>query len=797
MPDRFTLGVVLTHPVQYFSPWFRWIARSCPEIDLRVFYAVQPAAGAQAAGFGRAFEWDDDLLAGYQAEVLSPDRSSADLLADRDLRVDAPSLDAAVGRAGLHAMIIPGWHADYYRRASRVCRSLGIPAIYRGDSTLQTAPAGPAWYAWRTRTRARLREYAAWLAVGRRSRDYLASFRVPEPLIFDSPHAVDNDAFAAGAAAAQAPQPRVAARRALGLDPSAFVVLFAGKLSPAKRPLDVIRAAAAMDRSRVQVLIAGDGALGPACRDEAQRLGVTAAFAGFVNQRDLPRAYAAADCLAVPSTSETWGLVVNEALATGLPCVVSDRVGCAPDLVEDGVTGAVVPVGDRDRLAAALSAIQRRRAEGHDFAPACRARAARYSYARATAGLVAALGRLDRRLRASAANRSGHPRVIACCGNLVIAGGLERQTFEVLGVLRDAGASCHVIVNAWESGPIVALAERIGASWSTGYYAQRLSRRWWVPATLVRMLWDGCRTSLGLLRDARRFEPTHVLLPEYAAAVRNWIALWWLRRRGVHVVLRVGMGLEPGASYRRIWRWGVAPVVDRAVPISAFIAADLAAFGFPGARLAPVIYNTPPTRQPGEPVAGRNPARVIYVGQTIPDKGLAVLLDAVAIVAARHPQVELEIVGAMTGWESPSYRGFRDRLRARAAEPDLAGRVAFVGMREDVPARLAGAAVHCCPSLPALREGLGTVVLEAKQAGLPSVVTPVAALPEMVTHQIDGWIARDCTPAGVAEGLAYYLADPHRAEAHGRAARQSLARFDRDTFATRWRTVFGLAPPPP
>ena len=85
-------------------------------------------------------------------------------------------------------------------------------------------------------------------------------------------------------------------------------------------------------------------------------------WAGFLNQSQLGEAYAIADCLVLPSDwGETWGLVVNEAMATGLPCVVSDRVGCGPDLVVPGVTGDVVPFGDVPALSAALQKLRKAR----------------------------------------------------------------------------------------------------------------------------------------------------------------------------------------------------------------------------------------------------------------------------------------------------------------------------------------------------------------------------------------------------------------------------------------------------
>src|SRR5205823_815927 len=122
----------------------------------------------------------------------------------------------------------------------------------------------------------------------------------------------------------------------------------------------------------------------PVDRDLEQRsaqLGVDTKLVGFLNQTEVGRAYAAADCLVLPSDAhETWGLVVNEALATGLPCAVSDAVGCAPDLIRDGETGYAHPLDDIAALAATLEQIRIRKAQAYDWQPACRALIRAYSY---------------------------------------------------------------------------------------------------------------------------------------------------------------------------------------------------------------------------------------------------------------------------------------------------------------------------------------------------------------------------------------------------------------------------------
>jgi glycosyltransferase involved in cell wall biosynthesis len=166
-------------------------------------------------------------------------------------------------------------------------------------------------------------------------------------------------------------------------------VLFAGKLESIKRPVDLIEAARWMTGG-TRLLIVGAGPLREPCAQLAARLQVSADFRGFLNQSELPRAYAIADALVLPSERESWGLAVNEAMACGLPAVVSDGVGCGPDLVSPGITGEIYPVGDTKALAERLERIfgevrtEKRRSHR------CRERVGAYSLRAATEGLVAA-----------------------------------------------------------------------------------------------------------------------------------------------------------------------------------------------------------------------------------------------------------------------------------------------------------------------------------------------------------------------------------------------------------------------
>jgi glycosyltransferase involved in cell wall biosynthesis len=364
------------------------------------------------------------------------------------------------------------------------------------------------------------------------------------------------------------------------------------------------------------------------------------------------------------------------------------------------------------------------------------------------------------------------------------------MTFEVMRVLRDQGMATHAIVNGWENFRITPLAEASGASWSVGPYWYSLKRRRVTPAVGLKMLIEIIRVSGNLLRVSRRVRPTHVLVPDFVAVLRNVLGLAWLRARGVRVIARLGTAPPPGTFYRHLWRRLVDPVVDVFVANSDFTRRELLAHGISADKVT-TIENVAPSRSHQAPAeTARIPGRIVFVGQIIPDKGLDLLLDALGMLRSRGIAATLDVVGQIDGWEAPEYRGYRAALRDRAQQPDLASAVRFLGFREDVPMLLGRGSLHCCPSRPEHREGFGLVVLEAKLAGVPSIVTPSGNLPEMIAHQRDGWVCPRADAQAIAEGLEYFLIRPDELAAAGRAALASGSRYSERRFAAAWARLF-------
>jgi glycosyltransferase involved in cell wall biosynthesis len=330
------MGVLATHAIQYQAPLYQDLARRTV-VDLEVAFLSQSGAHAyHDQGFGITVEWDIDLLSGYEWIILEHERLTE--------KVSLP-LKLAKWVSKQDVVVLHGHSDPRMLLAAAICRIARVPYILRGEAHAETTAKG-----WRRLARHTLAWFSvsgasAALPIGQLNSAFYDRYkRIPH---FWAPYSVDNNRFRSLSNLARAD--RRDRLSSLGLDPNRPTVIFSGKLTRRKRPLDAIRAIENCG-DELNLVLVGDGPLRDEVRGFEARLPVRCT--GFVNQANLPRWYASGDVLVLPSESEPWGLVVNEAMACGLVPVVSTSVGCAPDLV-DGV-GEIVPVGDIDQLSQAL-----------------------------------------------------------------------------------------------------------------------------------------------------------------------------------------------------------------------------------------------------------------------------------------------------------------------------------------------------------------------------------------------------------------------------------------------------------
>ncbi len=334
---EFRLAILSTHPIQYYSPWF---AHMADHIDLHVYYAHQQTPeGQSAAGFSTAFDWDLPLLEGYRSTFLKNVARYPSL--QSFLGCDTPEILHRLRTDKYDALLMFGWNKLSFLQGLFGARAAKIPVLIRLDSQLESRRGALKRSIKKPLYSFVLPRAAHYLSPGERSDAYLRHYCVPDRRIHRVPHMVDVERFAEGAQEAKASGAAEALREKYGAKPDDTIFLTVGKLIPKKRHTLILEALGLVGKGAgVTLWMIGDGPLEKEIDDKIINQKLNVKRLGFINQTELPRYYAAADCLILPSDGdETWGLVVNEAQACGLPAIVSNEAGCAPELIIEGVTG--------------------------------------------------------------------------------------------------------------------------------------------------------------------------------------------------------------------------------------------------------------------------------------------------------------------------------------------------------------------------------------------------------------------------------------------------------------------------
>lgn len=271
-------------------------------------------------------------------------------------------------KRGRYALVhLAGWSQPLIFLALVICALRGIPATVESDTPYRDEAAG--WRPWLKRLLYPMlfRLPRLFLPGGSRQAAYFRSYGVPEERIRVAQMTVDIEAIRAYQADLS-PERRSLLREKAGFSAAQGVFLYVGRLESYKGILDLLDAYQLVKHQREDedsaLLIVGDGSCRAVVEEAAGRLpGVV--VAGRLTGSDLFNAYAAADILVLPSPTDNWGLVVNEAMAFGLPVIVTDAVGCVDDLVDPDGTGLIVPPANPAALAEAMCRLAGDRAFRH------------------------------------------------------------------------------------------------------------------------------------------------------------------------------------------------------------------------------------------------------------------------------------------------------------------------------------------------------------------------------------------------------------------------------------------------
>ncbi|MFD0795034.1 glycosyltransferase family 4 protein [Mucilaginibacter litoreus] len=344
------LAIITTHPIQYYAPVFK-LLQQYQRIQIRVFYTWGEASvNKHDPGFNRTVNWDIDLLSGYDYEWVT--NTATDAGSHHFNGIINPTLIEQLYKFKPDALLLFGWAYHSHLKVLRHFKNK-LPILFRGDSTLLDEKPGIKSILRKIYLRFVYKHIDYALYTGTNNKHYFKKYGLTNAQLVFAPHAVDNNRFAI-----QRHNEASDFRIKLGINTDDILVLYAGKFEGKKDPLLLLKAFLRLNKPNVHLLFTGNGPLEILLKQHADGH-ANVHFMGFQNQSCMPVVYQACNVFCLPSKgpAETWGLAVNEAMACGKAVLVSDKVGCAIDLVKGGYNGAVFNSGDENDLFNQLSSL--------------------------------------------------------------------------------------------------------------------------------------------------------------------------------------------------------------------------------------------------------------------------------------------------------------------------------------------------------------------------------------------------------------------------------------------------------
>ena len=341
------LAIITSHPIQYYAPVFQLLAQ---KLEIKVFYTLgNSSLKKYDVGFKQQIEWDIPLLEGYDYEFL--ENVAKDKGSHHFKGIVNPNAIERIKNYQPNAILVYGWAYSSHLKIIRHFKNK-VPVYFRGDSTVLNQKSN-----FKNLLK---RIFLTWIYqyidvafyVGTANKAYFRTYGLKNHQLVFAPHAIDNKRFGE-----IRNNEALKIRAKFSINEEDILILFAGKLEPVKNPLLLLTAFKDLKKDDVHLVFVGNGVLEKNLKIIVKELEIkNVHFMDFQNQTQMPAIYQASNLFCLPSRSETWGLAVNEAMAAGKPILVSDKVGCAFDLVTNH-TGAIFKSGDLADLSQKLIAL--------------------------------------------------------------------------------------------------------------------------------------------------------------------------------------------------------------------------------------------------------------------------------------------------------------------------------------------------------------------------------------------------------------------------------------------------------
>lgn len=391
MSNRTRLTVLVSHPIQYQTPLFRFLNQHT-DLDLHVLFMSDfSVRGYVDREFNVTVDWGKQILEGFSYEFLPTSGPNDEA---HPIYPIVKGLSRFI-KGKTDVLFTMGYSQLNCVRALAIAHRNHITTFTRSD-IIPTTAVGTGW-------RRKLKDayvqnhfkkIDCFLASSSLNETYYRRQGVPDSRIFMVPHAVDNAFFQARSDEFRPQRDEI--RTSFGLNPTETVILWAHKLIAKKSVQDMLAAHARLCETRPNdpptLLLGGDGEDRPLVESWiAAHPHQPIKFIGFQDQIGMAKCMVASDLFAITSDKDPFGLVVNEAMNTRLPVVSSDGVGAAPDLVIPGKTGAIYPKGDVNALANVLADLTADKARLHQLGENALAHINTWSFRENVTGIAAAL----------------------------------------------------------------------------------------------------------------------------------------------------------------------------------------------------------------------------------------------------------------------------------------------------------------------------------------------------------------------------------------------------------------------
>lgn len=342
--DSYKIAFVSPVPFNYHVPIYRKIAGAVG-IDLTVYYC-----STWAPLPGKNYD-DPALLEGYKSKFLK-NYSLHPSLEHWPFGLINFGIWSEIKNNKYDAVILQSWNNLTFWLAFLACLKFKTSVFFMTDTNiLSESPGITAKKVFKKILFGKFffKKATGFLTSGGANRIFLKYYGASEKKMVNMPYSWGYEYFLHEAEQLKSRREKI--RMSFGIKNNDFVFLFVGRLSFEKDLMVLLDAYNNFIAKNKKLFIVGDGSLRNKIEQHIEKLKIKdVSMMGFQKREKLPEFYILADAFILPSYCETWGIVVNEAMCFGLPIIVSDHVGAAPDLVKDNYNGFIFPAGDRNGL---------------------------------------------------------------------------------------------------------------------------------------------------------------------------------------------------------------------------------------------------------------------------------------------------------------------------------------------------------------------------------------------------------------------------------------------------------------